>query len=120
MATLKSEFQALASELIGTEFADFAVSTVINQYGPFDYATQTTPIANTDTIGTIQLEFESSQYDGQLIKVGDYMLVGEWQELGFIPSPDNCNTIRGGVTAEVRRVIGDPADATIILHVRPL
>lgn len=119
MATLPSEFIALASELIGDEFSAFAVSTLIEKAGTFDYGTQTYPTVST-TIPTIVLEFKSSQFDGQLIKVGDYMLVGEYQLLGYEPSPDNCTTTRDGVKCEVKRVMVDPAKATVIMQVRPL
>lgn len=119
MATLPQEFIDLAAELIGDEFAAFAVSTVINKRGNVTYQNPTGSIVATDTIPTIRLEFKETQFNGELIKVGDYMLIGEFQELAFQPSPDNCEAVRAGVTSEIKSVNIDPAGATIILHVRP-
>lgn len=120
MTTLKSEFVDLANELIDDEFADFQSSTVINQYGTFDYDTQTAAVTATSTTGTIRLEFETRQFDGQKVLVGDYMLIGERAELSFVPRPDNCKCTRDGATLDIIRVEIDPADATFMLHVRPL
>jgi hypothetical protein len=120
MATIPQEFIDLAAELIGDEFAAFAVSTVINRYGSASYQSPAGSVSATSTIGTIALEFTKNQFDGQLVKVGDYMLIGQYQLMSFEPSPDNCRTVRDGVTAEIKTVAVDPAKATIILHVRPI
>lgn len=119
MTTLKSEFVTLANELIDDEFADFQVSTIINQYGTFDYDTQAAQVTATSTTGTIRLEYKTEQFDGQKVLIGDYMLIGERAELSFVPRPDNCKAIRDGETLNIIRVELDPADATFILHVRP-
>ena len=119
MATLKSEFVELAAELIGDEFADFAEPTQIDRLGGWNNTTQTSTIDSTVTIPTIRLEFEAKQFDNDLIKVGDYKLVGEYDLLTFLPSPSNCIATRLGVVCEIKKIIADPADATIMLHVRP-
>lgn len=118
MPTLKSEFVDVAYDIIGMEFADFGENTVITKTTGWDNATQA-PTTTTTALPTIVLEFESSQVDGTLVKVGDYMLAGEYALLGFEPSPDNCTTTRDGVTAEVKRVIVH-AKAAVIMQVRPL
>jgi hypothetical protein len=117
MATSPDEFIELAAELIGDEFAEFAISTTITKSQSGGY--NTAPTTTTTTIPTIMLEFKASQFNGELVKVGDYMLIGEYQELDFEPSPDNCETSRDGATCEVKAVYVDPAKATVTMHVRP-
>lgn len=118
MTTLKSEFVDLADELIGDEFADFAVSTVISKLGTASYATQS-ETATTETINTIRLDYKKSQFDGQLIAFGDYMLIGQLALLSEIPSPDNFIISRESKTLNLLRVEVDPANATVLMHVRP-
>lgn len=119
MSTTKAEFWELAAEMIGDEFADFTVPTTINKLGAFDYTLQLAPVTNTAVIGTIPYEYKTNQFDGDKIKVGDYMLIGQYQLIGFEPSPDNTVINAGGVALNLRRVEIDPAGASIILHVRP-
>lgn len=119
MATQPSEFIGIAAELIGDEFAPFASDAVINQTTGFDYATQTNT-AQTQTQPMIRLEYSTKQVDGQLIKTGDVMLMGEYQLFDWEPSPDNTEVVYRSVTYELIMVPSiDPASATIILHCRP-
>ena len=118
MSTTKAEFQALAAELIGDEFEDFAETTVLTKTTGFDYATQAAT-TTTQTFTTIRLEYETKQFDGQLIKIGDYMLIGERQLLATMPTPDNTTVTRAGEVCNFLRSSLDPADAAIIMHVRP-
>ena len=117
MATLPQEFIALAAELIGDEFAAFASNCVISRGTGFDPDTQT-ETAEAQTIPMIRLEFSERSIDGSLVKVGDYMLIGEYVKLTWLPSADNTKTLHDGITSNVVRVDTDPAKATIVLHVR--
>jgi hypothetical protein len=119
MSTTKLEFQQLAQELIRGEFFDFTVSVTINQLGTFDYATQAASITNTATLQMIPYDYKANQFDGERIKVGDYMLIGERQLVSFEPSVDNCDVIVSGNKVNTFRSEIDPAQASIILHVRP-
>lgn len=117
MATLPQEFIDLAAELIGDEFAAFAPNCVITRGTGFDPDTQT-ETTQTQTIPMIRLEFSERSIDGSLVKVGDYMLIGEYVKLSWVPGADNTKTLHEGIAANVVNVETDPAKATIVLHVR--
>lgn len=117
MATLPQEFIDLAAELIGDEFAAFASDAVIVRTGSFDPDTQTAP-TESQTIPMIRIEFKESSFNGQLVKVGDYMLIGEYQKLAWLPSADNSTVTHGSIVCNLVRAETDPANAAIILHVR--
>jgi len=117
MATLPQEFIDLAAELIGDEFAAFASPCVMTRSTGFDPDTQT-ETSETQTIPMIPGEFSERSIDGALVKVGDYLLLGEYQELSWMPSADNTKTLHEGITCNVVRADTDPAKAVIILHVR--
>lgn len=117
MATLPQEFIDLAAELIGDEFAAFAPSCTISRSSAFDPDTQTYT-TETQSIPMISLEFSERSIDGSLVKVGDYMLIGECVKLSWMPSADNTKTLHDGITSSVVRAETDPAKATIVLHVR--
>lgn len=117
MATLPQEFIELAAELIGDEFAAFASDAVITQTTGFDYATQM-PTTRAQTIKMIRLEFNEKQFAGELVKVGDYLLVGQYRLLSWLPSSDNTTLVHDGITSQIVRVTTDPAKAAVFLHVR--
>jgi hypothetical protein len=117
MATLPQEFIDLAAELIGDEFAAFASDAVIVRAGEFDPDTQTN-VTESQTIPMIRLEFKESSFNGQLVMVGDYLLIGEYQKLDWLPSADNSTVTHDAIVCNLVRAETDPAKATIILHVR--
>lgn len=119
MATFPSEFIELAAELIGDEFAAFASEAVITKNTGFDYATQT-PTVTIQNKSLIRLEFKAGQYDGQRIKVGDIMLIGEFQKFDFTPSPENTSISYGATDYDLISTNIDPAGSTIIMQCRPL
>ena len=123
MATLPQEFIDLAAELIGDEFAAFATPCVFTQSSGWDEDAQA-PVTRTKSVPMIRLDYKHSQFDGALIKDGDYMLIGEYQKLnegGFWePSPDNTKTLHDGIMGEVKTVTTDPAKATLLVQVRAL
>ena len=117
MTTLRSEFVELAAELIGDEFAAFASDCVITRGTGFDPDLQT-ETTQTQNIQMIRVEFSERSIDDSLVKAGDYKLIGEYQKLSWVPSADNTKTLHDGITANVVNVESDPANATIVLHVR--
>lgn len=119
MAITPESAAAIAARLIGNRFASLSYDAVINQTTGFDYATQTNT-TQTQTQPMIRLEYSTKQVDGQLIKTGDVMLIGEYQLFDWEPSPDNTEVVYRSVTYELIMVPSiDPASATIILHCRP-
>lgn len=119
MSTTKLEFQSLAAELISDEFLDFTKTAVINLLGIFDYNTQSAPVLSTASIAMIKYDYKVNQFDGEKIKTGDFMLIGERQLISFEPSPDSCQVIYDGKDVNLGRVEIDPAEASVIFHVRP-
>lgn len=123
MAVLPQTFINLASKLIGDTFSAFAASCVFTQDMGWDEDLQQ-PAQRTKTIPMIRLEYEHTQYDGSLIKIGDYMLIGEYQKLNegefWEPSPDNTRTLHDGIAGEVKAFNTDPAKAAMIIQVRAL
>jgi hypothetical protein len=119
MSTTKAEFWDLAAELIRGEFADFTETTVLSVFGPFDYNTQSAPIEFSASIPMIKYDYKVNQYDGEKVKIGDFMLIGELQLISFEPSVDNTKVTYNGEEVNLNRVEIDPAGASVILHVRP-
>lgn len=117
MATIPQEFIDLAAELIGDEFAAFATPAVITQKGSFDPDTQSYT-SQSQTIPMIRIEFKESSFGGALVKVGDYMLIGEYQKLSWLPGPDDSTLVHDGITCNIVRTETDPAKAAIIIQVR--
>jgi hypothetical protein len=117
MTTLRSEFVELAAELIGDEFADFAYDCVLVNATGWDNATQTAT-TETQTIKAIRLEFKQSQFDGQSIMVGDYMLIAERQPITIGIKPDSTECTYRGEVLDIKPTNIDAADAVIIFHVR--
>lgn len=123
MATLPQEFIDLAAELIGDEFAAFAPDCVFTQDTGWDEDLQQ-QTQRTKTIPMIRLEYKHTQYNGNQIKIGDYMLIGEYDKLNtgtfWEPSTDNTKTLHEGIAGIVKAVNTDPAKATLIVQVRAL
>lgn len=116
MTTTRQEFIDLADELF-LEFADFVSNAVITRTTAFSYANQT-GTTSSQTVGMIRTEFKESQIDGDLIKTGDYRLIGQYADLSFIPSPDNTTVTHDSIASRVINVNIDPAKASFTLHVR--
>lgn len=119
MATAPSEFVTLAAELIGDEFAAFSKNAIITQATAWDNATQTYT-EQSQTIPMIRLDFMLSQFDGNLVQIGDYKLVGEYADLSWEPTPDNATLTHDGISLIVKDFKKDAADASFYLHVRRL
>lgn len=117
MTTLRSEFVELAAELIGDEFADFAYDCVLTNATGWDNSTQTAT-TETQTIKAIRLDFQSKDFDGQKIMVGDYLLIAEFQPITIQLRPDSTECAYRGESLEIKDTAIDPADATITFHVR--
>lgn len=118
MATTKAEFQALATELIDDEFADFKRTIVITRAGVYDPITETNEASLTFTTGAIRTALKDSQFENQLIKVGDFNCVLNNDALiTFTPTvTDSCTY--DGVACQIIDVMRDGADATVKLVLR--
>lgn len=75
MPTLPSEFQNLADELIDDEFTAFKKPFSATRPGAFDPVTETYAAGQSFSIGAIPSALEDSQFQNQLIQVGDFNLV---------------------------------------------
>ncbi len=116
MATTKGEFQTISAELLGTEFADFLNDAVIEQTTGFSY--DTGKITKTQTVPMIAVAFKAGRADGELVKVGDFKLIGQYQLFDWIPDPDKATATHDGQSLQIVRVMNDPAKAVLTLHVR--
>lgn len=74
MPTLPSEFQDLADELIDDEFTAFKKLFSATRPGAFNPVTETYAAGQAFTIGAIPSVLEDSQFQNQLIQVGDFNL----------------------------------------------
>jgi hypothetical protein len=75
MATLPSEFQDLADELINDEFTAFKKPFTATRPGAFDPVTETYLAGQSFIIGGIPSALKDKQFQNQLIQVGDFNLV---------------------------------------------
>jgi hypothetical protein len=117
MTTLRAEFVELAAELIGDEFADFTYDCVLTTVTGWNNTTQT-ETSITQTIPAIRMDFESSEFDGEAIMVNDYMLIAERQPITIPLDPGATDCTYRGDSLDIIDTTVDPADATIIFHVR--
>lgn len=117
MTTLRSEFIALAAELIGDEFSDFTQPCILTNVTGWNNATQTAT-TETQTVDAIRIDFQSRDFDGQKIMVNDYMLIAQRQPITIPVRPDSTECTFGGEALIIKDVNIDPAGATIIMHVR--
>jgi len=117
MTTLRSEFVELAAELIGDEFADFAYDCALVNVTGWNNATQSAT-TEAQTIKAIRLNFKQSDYDGQSILIGDYMLIAERQKITVGIKPDSTECTYRGEDLIIKSTKVDPADAAIIFQVR--
>lgn len=118
MTTTKQEFKDLATELIDDEFADFKRAIVITRAGAWDPITETNAAGLTFTTGAIRTALKDSQFQNQLIKVGDYNCVFNNDALvTFEPTvTDSCTY--DGVACQIIDAKVDGADATVKLVLR--
>ena len=114
----RAQFQTLASKLINQTFGDFADPVVVNLNGNPDYATQTTPILKTENTVGIRESFDSSQFDGQAVKQGDYKILIEQQSLTIDLRADNVSMKFNGVDVNIINVMKDAANAVLTVQAR--
>lgn len=116
MATLKSEFQDLALELIDDEFADFQRPFIIKKNGDYSPITGETPPFSADT-GAIPLDLKTAENIFSNVTADDIYLV----ILNAAPVPSDfdvsyyCNY--DGVDYDINQVEGDPADAAYFIRI---
>lgn len=97
-------------------FEELVGDAVITKSTGFDYSTQTAT-ETTQTVGVIRKEFLEKLIDGENVKIGDYKLVGQYVDLEFEPSPDNCKIAHAGI---ILNLVGfeNKSGIAFILHVR--
>ena len=122
MATLRSEFQSLAAELIDDEFADFRRLLVftVTTAGSFNPVTgQTTGgTVNTYSYQAIPQPIDITEWQGNDVAVTDIAVVYT-QTDAFTPSVEQACTY-DDKPMQVRQAMYDAADATVKLVLRAL
>lgn len=123
MTTTRAEFIDLADELIGDEFADFAVASTIVKTTGWNDVTQTASTISSDSFTLIPIDNKSSQFERQNIQIGDLVFIGERQKITregslFQFGLDNSHVVYGGVEHAIVDIYLDPAEATIQMQLR--
>jgi len=132
MTTTRAEFIDLADELIGDEFADFAVASTIVKTTGWNDATQTATTISSDVFTLIPIDNKSSQFErqniksgnlGQNIQIGDLVVIGERQKITreeslFHFGLDNSHVVYGGIDYTIVDIYLDPAEASIQMQLR--
>lgn len=118
MATLASEFQEIADELINDEFVDMAKSasmeTLDTPGSPGNDPVYSTP----ETGVMIPVEIERSQFELLDIQIGDKLLVAVAQDWTIDPRTDGVRLTFDGVVHDIVNVIPDAADAAYFIQAR--
>lgn len=117
MAINKKKFQRVAKLLLSGIFKDFQSICTLKNTTAINYSAQS-KTEQTQEILLTRIEYEASKFDGQLIKVGDFMLIGEKQLLTLDVQPDKTIVVYNGLNHQIKKVDVDPADATIIMQIR--
>jgi hypothetical protein len=116
MATLKSEFQELAAELIDDEFADFKRPFIIKKNGDYSPVTGETPPFNAET-GAIPLDLKTAEKVFTNVTSSEIYLV----ILNAAPVPsgfdESYHCSYNGVDYDINQVEGDPADAAYFIRI---
>ncbi len=116
MATLRSEFQELAEELVNDEFADFAKSATLKQQSGGQYPGD--PVTfNTESGSMIPIELEKSQFEQLDVQVGDKLVVAYAQDWTLTPSVNDVLTF-DGQDYNIVNIIDDAADAAYFIQIR--
>lgn len=123
MTTTRAEFIDLSDELIGAEFADFAVSSTIVKTSGWNDITQTATTISSDAFTLIPIDNKSSQFERQNIQIGDLVVIGERQKVTregslFQFGLDNSHVVYGGVEHTIVDIYLDPAEASIQMQLR--
>jgi hypothetical protein len=120
MATTKAEFQQLATELIDVEFSDFKRSLTVTRAGAYDPITETNTTGQSFSVGAIRTALTDSQFDNELIRVGDFGCVFTYSAtVIFAPTvTDQCNY--DGKPCQIISADIDGADAAVKLVLRAL
>jgi hypothetical protein len=120
MATKKTEFKQLATELIDGEFSDFKRSLTVTRAGTYDPITETNSAGQSFSVGAIRTALTDSQLENELIRVGDFGCVFTYSAtVAFAPTvTDQCNY--DGKPCQIISVDIDGADASVKLVLRVL
>ena len=120
MATKKTEFKELATELIDGEFADFKRSLTVTRAGTYDPITETNGAGQSFVVGAIRTALTDSQFENELIRVGDFNCVANYSAaVTFAPTvTDLCSY--DGKPCQIISAAIDGADAAVKLVLRAL
>lgn len=116
MATTKSEFQDLASELIDSEFADFRQSLVITSGGTYNPVAESVTGATNRTYQAIKFAVDMVDWQGTDAQQSDTGAVYTRID-SFTPSVGDYCTL-GGVDMSIVAIKLDAAYATVRLVLR--
>lgn len=114
----RTNFQALANNLINTTFGDFRDPLVIQLVGAPSYENQNNPVLQTNSTNGIRIEFSKSQIDGQSVQIGDYMIIVEQQSVNIDVRVDNVLATFNGKPVDIINVEEDAARAAYTIQVR--
>jgi hypothetical protein len=120
MAITKTEFQQLATELIDDEFSNFKRPLTVTRAGAYDPITETNGTGQSFSVGAIRTALTESQFENELIRVGDFGCVFTYSALvTFAPTvADQCNY--NGKPCQIISADIDGADAAVKLVLRAL
>ena len=114
----RTDFQALASNLINNTFADFRDPLTFELVGAASYEDQNNPVLETNNTNGIRIEFSKSQIDGQSVQIGDYMILVERQSVNIDVRADNVLATFNGKAVAIINVDEDAARAAYTIQVR--
>lgn len=117
MATLPSEFQDLASELLDDEFAAFRQPLSLSFGGSWDPITETLTGGTTITAQAIPTKLTYTEYQRQDIQVTDTACVFRYSG---VKVPVSAKGTFNGLPVQVVDAMYDSADAAVKLIMRAL
>lgn len=118
MAVTPDKFQQLATKLLDDTFGSFKKPLTLKETVPAQYPDPSTTVGQTN--GAIQLESDFNKFDGQLIQVGDIMVITKYQDWTTVkPRTDLTSVNFDGIECQIMNYQSDPADATYTIQLRP-
>lgn len=116
MAITAEQFQDLADKFMTKTFVDLVKPMTMRLADAPVYGT---PQTWTSEVGTaVERSIDSSKFDGELIRVGDFSLTTNASQWTTDPRTDNVEIIFDGKTCQVVTVEKDAANAAYLITVR--
>ena len=125
----RQTFKDLASRFFTSTFSDFVetYTFVLDGEATYDPITGTYSDAGTNyNIGSIRLNFENRQFDGDRIKIGDIKIITRvdyWEELSIVPEANSGKVFLASEPDQkyqIINVMNDAANAVYEFHLRGL